>query len=88
MRIEQLGPLDGGKWLVYSEILEKGEVVDADEQVKPLYNKLLQEEAIALLRLRDEVKWQQMVLSALTLGSAAEMQRLYSIHKNPWTNHE
>lgn len=83
MRIERLGPLDGANWLVYSEILGKGETADTAEQSRVIYRKLLQQEALCLMQLRQEVSWQTQVLSALSEGNASEMQRLYNIQCNP-----
>lgn len=83
MRVEKLGPLDGANYLVYSEILGNGETSDTVEHTRVVFKKLLQQEALHLMQLRQDVMWHTQVLNALTEGNAAEMQRLYNIQSNP-----
>jgi hypothetical protein len=78
MRITELGPVDGGGWLIESYILSKRARIDSPSSVKDTFNRWLVEEGMAVLQLSSSLEWQQAVMAEVGKQNSIGLETLYN----------
>lgn len=77
MRVIELGPLDGGGWLIESLILNRRERVENDTDVKPLFSRWIVDEGMVVMKLSATPKWQTEVMTQVLKQNSAGLESMY-----------